>query len=1052
MEKILDLVLSKRQIINFILFCMIINTGYSQSNLISNGSFEEVKDGMPTNWRGEIKDCLVEDAYNGKRCLKLSSKKNTWIGFYQLVELNGEDIKKITVSAFVKVKDVIKGENEWNMARILVLFFDKENKQVGGWPELGRWQGSFDWVKKEKIFNVPKEASKCEILIELSNCIGTMWVDEVKLIIGKQKRDYDSYNLLVNGGFEYGEDIPEDWSFSGSDNYGLVSPGKDSEQCFFLERSEPGYSFLSQTIVLDGKQVKKITVSSNYKIKDVKQGEKDWEKARMHIEFLDNNKERLTGWQVVGDRVGTTSDWRNWSKDFIVPSDTCYLRVSAGLQNTIGKMWIDNINVTGINYNGEKLKRIDTGSTDTSNWFTFTYEDDDFKPNIIDLSFLLDPPAGKHGFIKVKDGKFVFEDDTSVKFWGTNIVGSNIFIAHEESERLAKRLAKLGCNLVRFHHMDAYWTRPNIFGNNPKTTRKLSEESLDKLDYLVYQLINAGIYIYMDLLVHRKILADDGIADWKNLPNGLKGVAHFDKDLIQLQKEYAKQLLTHYNPYTKRKYIDEPAIIGSEVINESSLYYSDRQKDLPETYRIKLDELFNNWLKKKYGSHENLVKSWEKLGAIDLRPTENLNEGNIRRAKINIDWNKWLDNATTPDSAGRFADTKLFYYELQYNHYKEIYDYLRLIGYKGLITGSNHWESFDGDILSNAKFDYIDRHSYFDHPDTSRGWDPAVVTFKNTSVLMTLHNNITTLANCRVAGLPFTVTEWNIPYPNEYRIIGPIMMAAYASLQNWDCVLQFDFGKNRWNEKIDNLFDISQLPTVLAQWIPAATLFHKGYVKPALNRIVEECDTRDIFYDKEHSFKIIGNDIALPLISQVEKKYVENKSSRVSDISLIKKYHNLEEKEIVSDTNELKWNYKKGVLSINTPYLQGVVGNFSNERVILNNIDVETSTPFCSITITSMDGKPLNFSKKMVLVAVGREMNSDMEYNVSRTALRDDGVSPIILENVEAKILFKGIEDVKVYPLDINGKRKGEEIKIKGNLLQISGKYKALYYEIVQYK
>jgi len=34
--------------------------------------------------------------------------------------------------------------------------------------------------------------------------------------------------------------------------------------------------------------------------------------------------------------------------------------------------------------------------------------------------------------------------------------------------------------------------------------------------------------------------------------------------------------------------------------------------------------------------------------------------------------------------------------------------------------------------------------------------------------------------------------------------------------------------------------------------------------------------------------------------------------------------------------------------------------------------------------------------------------------------------------------------------LDINGKRKKKKIKVKNRILQISGKYKSLYYEIVR--
>ena len=45
-----------------------------------------------------------------------------------------------------------------------------------------------------------------------------------------------------------------------------------------------------------------------------------------------------------------------------------------------------------------------------------------------------------------------------------------------------------------------------------------------------------------------------------------------------------------------------------------------------------------------------------------------------------------------------------------------MYDFLRSLGVKALITGSNHWDMWDADIKANASLDFIDRHSYWDHP------------------------------------------------------------------------------------------------------------------------------------------------------------------------------------------------------------------------------------------------------------------------------------------------------------------------------------------------
>ena len=66
----------------------------------------------------------------------------------------------------------------------------------------------------------------------------------------------------------------------------------------------------------------------------------------------------------------------------------------------------------------------------------------------IDISFVFEneKPAGKHGFLKTEGRKFVFEDGTEARFWGTNFNGSACFPDHDYSEKVAKRLSKTGIN------------------------------------------------------------------------------------------------------------------------------------------------------------------------------------------------------------------------------------------------------------------------------------------------------------------------------------------------------------------------------------------------------------------------------------------------------------------------------------------------------------------------------------------------------------------------------------------------------------------------------
>ena len=55
----------------------------------------------------------------------------------------------------------------------------------------------------------------------------------------------------------------------------------------------------------------------------------------------------------------------------------------------------------------------------------------------LDMSGLLDAPAGRHGFLTVRGDRFVFEDGTEARFWGGNLFGEANFPDKANAERLA---------------------------------------------------------------------------------------------------------------------------------------------------------------------------------------------------------------------------------------------------------------------------------------------------------------------------------------------------------------------------------------------------------------------------------------------------------------------------------------------------------------------------------------------------------------------------------------------------------------------------------------
>lgn len=266
----------------------------------------------------------------------------------------------------------------------------------------------------------------------------------------------------------------------------------------------------------------------------------------------------------------------------------------------------------------------------TETWYPFALADtlDVNSPANVG-KLVLDAPAGKHGYLKVTNGNFVFEDGTPIQFWGTNIASSACFPTKAQADLLAERLSFLGFNAVRLMHMENYFDPYGIFqdmyptSTNPqsKITGMLSSTQLDKLDYLISALKKKGIYIVINLMSGRNFTTLDGMADADKFEPGARPVSMFDPVLIELQKQYAKDLLNHYNSYTMLPYRNDPAIAIVEMTNENSIIefwelnalnglQPGQTVSLPPYYIQELDQQWNTWLKTKYSTVAAVKSAW----------------------------------------------------------------------------------------------------------------------------------------------------------------------------------------------------------------------------------------------------------------------------------------------------------------------------------------------------------------------------------------------------------------------------------------------------------
>lgn len=657
---------------------------------------------------------------------------------------------------------------------------------------------------------------------------------------------------------------------------------------------------------------------------------------------------------------------------------------------------------------------------------------------LVDLSFLLDAPAGKDGPIRIENGHLATPDGNRFRIWGVNVTGSACFPSKENAPIVAAHLARFGINCVRFHFLDSNWSG-SLFVKDRDDTRALDPEQLDRLDFFVAALKQRGIYTNFNLNVGRNYRKGDGVRDYEYL--GLAKVINYFDDRVQmLHREYAQQLLTHYNPYTKSEYRREPAVAIVELVNENSIveaWFSDRllgrntQKrpgtwaDITAWYAQQLTDKYNQWL------GETLTRD----ELFELRKLAGVGPG---QAVPRLTQKQFADAP-----AKRFHTEAAFYMHLEHAYFKGMYDYLKdVLGVKALIVATsdhNHWRTGYPLLTSASECDVVDGHVYWQHP--SYGIDPETgrqtFTIPNTPMVDDPPNStVVQLSRSVMAGKPYTVSETNHPFPNEYACEGFPILAAYAAFLDWDGIFLYTFEHKApadWGTRMPRHFEIRPDPVKMAGAAVGACLFLRPDVARAKETVARSYSIEQVTEgirtsSSQRPLFTPGFDRSIPLRHATQiTSFTESHGA----------YPQVDSTDpIVSDTGELRWHHgqqREGIVTVDTDRSQALIGFVGKAGVATSHLAADVQNEFCSITLTSLDGKPIAEATQLLLVTTARSANQGMKWNDERTTLLDWGAEPMVIEPVRGEVTLKGLgkfKNVEAIALNSGAKPLAPAIKI----------------------
>jgi len=619
---------------------------------------------------------------------------------------------------------------------------------------------------------------------------------------------------------------------------------------------------------------------------------------------------------------------------------------------------------------GAVRKSIDEryGRDDPATWYPQTLEWDKWP---VDVGFLNERPAGKHGRVKADGERLLFEDGTPVRFWGANVQAFALFNGTKENiQNQAKRIAGLGYNLVRLHHHDSDWVSPNVFDKGSGTSQKLDDHALDMLDWWAKCLKEEGVYLWLDLHVGRQFQKGDnieGFAELAKQQGSGKGFSYVNPRIEKLMGEFADQYLTRKNRYTGKAYTEEPAIVGVLITNENDLTFHFGNMLLPDKGNNVHHKLF-----------ETLAKDIAKR--MGLSPAASVRT--------------WEPGAS-----------KIVLNEIEHGFDDRAIARLRSLGVKALVATTSFWGAQSlYSLPSLTTGDVIDVHSY--GKAESLGTNPRYEA-----------NFVSWIGAAQIAGKPLFVTEWNVEYPNRDRFIAPLYMAAVASLQGWDAPMIYGYSQVpvQAPDKPDT-YSTWDDPALTALMPAAALMFRQNHVKEAQKTYRLDLSREDLYYantspDTSAAIRTLVEQskltIGLPNLPELGwDDAVSSKAPNATAFTdLDRDFIPQGQSAVVSDTGELKRDWSVGVETIDTPLSQAAVGWIGNRQLVLRDVTFEMKTPKAAVIVTSMDSKPLASSKKMLVTVVGQ------------VAASPGDRLPFLSQPVEGTIGIRTKEALRLVPL-----------------------------------
>ena len=413
--------------------------------------------------------------------------------------------------------------------------------------------------------------------------------------------------------------------------------------------------------------------------------------------------------------------------------------------------------------------------------------------------------------------------------------------------------------------------------------------------------------------------------------------------------------------------------------------------------------------------------SFAKVSPSGLRPGESLASRTVQR----IDF---AECALFADQ--RVRDMTEFYLAVQGEYYDDMMAFVKNdLGVRVPLVGTN-WNVGVPDLAAQSRADYLDNHAYWDHPSfPGVPWSPTDWLVNNTPMVQSTGGGTIPglMASVPSMGKPFTISEYNHPFPNRYQTEGMLFFAAYSSFHDVDGVMVFDYnGSTEWeSDFVDDFFSIHR-NTALMSLMPSLALAYRGsYVAPDRDPLALRWGVDDVLLSPKSDPG--GWRFGFPFDPTLALRHAMRNASFADPAgSNVGSLPATPTNPYVTETGEITWN-TAGLMTVGADRCVAATGflpSFLGRRI--GAAIIAGADRFATFTWVPLDGETLPRSRLSLLTLSTRTQNTGMVWDGTTTVHDDWGTAPTEMERATLTLRVGVIADsVRLVPLGPSGEAAG---------------------------